>query len=151
MAPWVKKPHTTSQITNSGSYSCAWILSISRLTTIESRLTSVESRLTILESRVAGVDLRLTKLEDRVTTLEERVEARFYETKPIWERALAEIAELRDEVRQEFADVREEMRAGFQKIDERFEILEQKLDVLNEDVLTVRAKQRHLESRVSNT
>jgi archaellum component FlaC len=82
---------------------------------------------------------RLDSIDSRLTTLEQKVDARSYETKPIWERALKEIAE-----------TRAEMNAGFERMDARFEMLEQKLEILTDDVLTVRAKHKNLDGRVRN-
>lgn len=82
---------------------------------------------------------RLDSIDSRLNSLEQKADARSYETKPIWEQALKEIAE-----------TRVEMRAGFEKMDARFEMLEQKLEVLTDDVLTVRAKHKNLDARVRN-
>ena len=66
---------------------------------------------------------------------------RSFETKPIWERALAEIAATRAELAETRAELRAEMKDGFR-------MLGLKIEVLNEDSLTVRADQRQLERRV---
>ncbi len=47
-------------------------------------------------------------------------------------------------------ETRAELRIGFEKIDIHFEALEQKLEVLADDVLTVRARYKTLDSRVRN-
>ncbi len=80
---------------------------------------------------------RLDSIDSRLTVLEEKAEARAYDTKPIWERALREIVETRTE-----------MKASFEKMDNRLEALEQKLDVLGDDVLTVRGRYKNLDARV---
>lgn len=41
---------------------------------------------------------RLDSIDSRLTTLEQKVDARSYDTKPIWEQALKEIMETRAEV-----------------------------------------------------
>lgn len=94
---------------------------------------------------------QLDSINARLTALEQNAQARAYDTKPIWERALQEIVETRQEVaetRQEIAETRAEMRAGFEKMDVRFEALEQKIEVLADDVLTVRAKYKNIDSRL---
>ena len=75
-------------------------------------------------ARFDAIDARLEKLE-----------AKSYETKPIWERALAEVAE-----------TRLEMRNGFNEIEKRFEDFDVRLDrvesVVNatrSEMLTLRA------------
>ena len=68
----------------------------------------------------------MAALEGRVETLETQSEKRALETKPIWERALGEILEVKNAV----AD------------------LDRKLDVLSRDVIQVRADQLSLERRM---
>lgn len=81
----------------------------------------------------------------RLETLEKTVTERSFETKPIWERALAEIAATRAELKAELAEARAELRAemkdGFRKVS-------LKIELLNEDSLTLRADQRQLDRRV---
>jgi hypothetical protein len=63
----------------------------------------------------------LASIEQRLTSLEEQAERKALETKPIWERALAEIVELRQEMQEGFEDI------------------EGKISVLNQDVLKLRS------------
>ncbi|HEX8072524.1 MAG TPA: hypothetical protein VF546_21430 [Pyrinomonadaceae bacterium] len=86
---------------------------------------------------------RFDSLDARISTLERKVEERAVETKPIWERALTEIAETRTEMRQEFEQLHNETNTGLQKV-------EDKIDVLNENILDVRADHRDLKRRVEN-
>ena len=67
---------------------------------------------------------QLTSINSRLSSLEEQAERKALETKPIWERALAEIVELRQEMRDGFAGV------------------EDTISVLNDDVLKLRAQRR---------
>ncbi len=69
---------------------------------------------------------RFDALDARLQKLESEAERRALETKPIWERALAEIL------------------AVSQKLD----IVERKLNVLGQDMLTMRADQTRLEDRM---
>ncbi|MGH9945075.1 MAG: hypothetical protein ACRD9R_22220 [Pyrinomonadaceae bacterium] len=59
----------------------------------------------------------------------DRLEAKSYDTKPIWENALKEIAETRHEMH------------------ERFDDLTRKVDVLGKDMLQLRADQTRIEHR----
>src|SRR5207237_10633113 len=79
-------------------------------------------------ARFDAIDARLQNVETRL----ERLEAKSYDTKPVWERALAEILEVK----------------------ERLDTLEQlshqmvrKIDVLGKDMLTLRADQTGVENR----
>jgi len=75
----------------------------------------VFARFDALDSTLKDLDARLQKLE-----------AKSYDTKPIWERALAEIL------------------AVSQKLD----TVERKLNVLSQDMLTLRADQSRVEDRM---
>ena len=90
-----------------------------RFVAMEARGNAMESR---FEARFDAIDARLDGLDTRVQALE----ARALDTKPIWERALAEILLIKQGV----------------------EDLNRKIDVLNQDVLQVRADQRRVEKRM---
>lgn len=77
-------------------------------------------------ARFDGIDTRFDAVERRLGALETQAERRALETKPIWERALAEILE----VRESLANV------------------ERKLDVFSRDIVQVRADQTHAENRL---
>ena len=83
------------------------------------RFDAMDARFDALETRF---DARFDGLDTRVQALE----ARALDTKPIWERALAEILLVKQGV----------------------EDLNRKIDVLNQDVLQVRADQRRVEKRM---
>ncbi|MDQ3686921.1 MAG: hypothetical protein M3430_15200 [Acidobacteriota bacterium] len=81
---------------------------------ILARLDSIDARLDKVDARLDSMDARLEKLE-----------ARAYDTKPIWERALAEIIE----------------------VGKRIESLDRRFSVLADDVIHTRADVRRLENR----
>ncbi|MGZ8843172.1 MAG: hypothetical protein ACXW18_05885 [Pyrinomonadaceae bacterium] len=90
-----------------------------RLSTMETRF---EARFNAIEKRLDGIDIRLDGLDGRVKALE----AKALDTKPIWERALAEIFEVK---------------AGVEDLNRKF-------DVLTQDVMQVRADQRRVNKRM---
>ena len=69
---------------------------------------------------------RFDAVDARLENLETQAERRALETKPIWERALAEIVEVRESI----ANV------------------ERKIDVLSRDIVQVRADQTRVENRI---
>jgi tetrahydromethanopterin S-methyltransferase subunit G len=81
----------------------------------------VFARFDAMDARFDAVDVRLDRLDIRVHALESRA----LDTKPIWERALAEILTVR----------------------ERVENIERKFDVLTLDMMQLRGDQRRLEHR----
>jgi chaperonin cofactor prefoldin len=86
----------------------------------------VFARFDALDARMVRVESRLDDMNARLQKLESESERRSIETKPIWERALAEII------------------AVGQKVD----AVERKLNVLGLDMLTLRPDQTRLESRM---
>ncbi|HXI90802.1 MAG TPA: hypothetical protein VNO24_12360 [Blastocatellia bacterium] len=123
-----------------------------------------------LSSAVQSLSSDVHEVKARLEALEKTVTERSFETKPIWERALAEIAatraelaetrtelaetraelkaeiaetkaELRAEIAEAKAELRAEMKDGFRK-------LALKIELLNEDSLTLRADQKQLDRRV---
>src|SRR5438270_12332142 len=70
---------------------------------------------------------RFDSIDVRLEALESQAERRALETKPIWERALAEILELRRSL----------------------ENVERKIDVLSRDIVQVRADQSHADARLT--
>lgn len=95
-----------------------------RFDVIEKRFDAVDARFDAVDRRFDAVDARLDGLDGRVQALE----AKALDTKPIWERALAEILEVKKGV----------------------EDLNRKIDLLNQDVLQVRADQRRVEKRMDD-
>jgi archaellum component FlaC len=77
-------------------------------------------------ARFDAIDARLDTVDARLQALETQAERRALETKPIWERALSEILELKQ---------------GLYNV-------ERKLDVLSRDIVQVRADQVHVERRL---
>ncbi|MEJ7578014.1 MAG: hypothetical protein WKF74_13540 [Pyrinomonadaceae bacterium] len=71
----------------------------------------------------------------------EKLETRAYDTKPVWENALKEIADIRVEMREGFEKVHSEIETGSRRV-------ERKIDILNQNILNVRADQRELEERM---
>src|SRR5215213_5015428 len=89
---------------------------------------------------MARMESRLDDLSTRVERLEAESERRAVETKPIWERALTEIAS----VRKELASLSQKVDA----LDEKVHAIGRKMDVLASDMLELRADQRRLEVRM---
>ena len=93
----------------------------------------VFARFDALDARMARMESRLENVEGRLEKLESETERRAVETKPIWERALAEIMSVGEAVR---------------ALTEKVETVERKLNVLGLDMLTLRADQTRIESRM---
>jgi prefoldin subunit 5 len=86
----------------------------------------VFARFDALDARMARMESRLDDLTTRAERLEAESERRAVETKPLWERALAEIAAL----------------------SQKFDGLERKVDALQEEVAFISRKVDSIESKV---
>lgn len=90
-------------------------------------------------------------LSNRVAGLEQKVEERLYDTRPIWEKVQADIAQLQDgqqslaasqkRFEEKLEALHDEMRAGFRNLKRQFSIL-------NDTFLEVRADYKDLDARV---
>ena len=93
----------------------------------------VFARFDAVDAGLHHLNVRMESLETRVQRLEEESARRAVETKPIWERALAEIVSVGEKV---------------EALTERVYKVEQKLDVFWRDMLTLRSEQRKLENHM---
>jgi chromosome segregation ATPase len=105
-------------------------------------LQLILTRLDSMDKRLDSIDSNVHSLDARLTAVEEKVDRRMQETRPIWERALAEIAGLRAEMQEGFEKVHGELNHGLRRID-------RKVDILNHDIFEARADLRHLDERVT--
>jgi hypothetical protein len=76
---------------------------------------------------------RLDSIDARLQSLENQAEQRALETKPIWERALAEILEVKERL------------GALEQVSNQ---MVRKIDVLGRDMLTLRADQTQVENRL---
>ena len=97
-----------------------------RFDAIDARFGAVGSRFDAMESRFDAMEGRFEARFDGLDTRIEALEARALDTKPIWERALSEILQVKEGV----------------------EDIKRKIDVLSRDVVQVRADQLRVERRM---
>ena len=86
-------------------------------------------------------------MNTRLRILEEQSERRAMDTKPIWERALAEIREVKDEVR-EVKDELREVKEEVHEVKEKVSNLERKFEIVTLDMIQLRGDQRRLDNRM---
>jgi len=90
------------------------------------QLARILDEISGVRSDVAQLRGDVTELREEVGALDQKIDSRLKETRPVWESALAQLKELRDDMDKGFRDI------GY------------KMDVLARDVLQVRADQRDL-------
>ena len=108
------------------------------------RFDAVDERFERIEGRLVNVEIKLSKLEERQ-----------YDTKPIWEQALAAIAELSarlDSVNTRLDSMEAKFDVRFDKLetdmDDGFRRVARKMEVLNDSFLEMQAHQRYLDRRL---
>jgi chromosome segregation ATPase len=84
-------------------------------------------------ARFDAIDARLQAFDGGLQALESQAEQRALETKPIWERALAEILEVKERLN---------------SLEQLSSQVVRKVDVLSKDMLTLRADQTGIEDRL---
>ena len=89
-------------------------------------LANINQRLSGLEGRMDRLESRLDGLEVRLTSLEEKVEAKLYDTRPMWESVLA----------------------GIQIMSTRLEKMDAKFDVIGAQLLDMRTEVEMLKRRL---
>ena len=97
------------------------------------RFDALDERFDAVDERFDGVDRRLDNLDARVQKLEEGSERRAVATKPIWERALAEVLKVQQ---------------GLGEVKVVLKDLSKKIDVLSVDNVQMRATMRDHELRL---
>jgi chromosome segregation ATPase len=65
-----------------------------RFDSLDARQERIETRLEKIETRLEKMEARQDEMDGRLQVLEQKA----YDTKPIWERVIAEILELREDV-----------------------------------------------------
>jgi chromosome segregation ATPase len=93
---------------------------------IEARFSRLEEKVDAMERRFSRLEEKVDAMDTRLTTLEGKVDERLRETRPIWEAMQANIAYLKDAVKE----------------------IKRTLKVMHTDLLRVRAEQDDLEERV---
>jgi prefoldin subunit 5 len=110
-------------------------------------------------AQLGAINTRLDKMDARL----ERLEARDYDTKPIWENAFKEIADSRAEMREGF----EQINAKFEQVNARIDKVQggvdelrsetvlnlrkvaKQIDVMNGNLLNINAELRFMDDRIT--
>jgi predicted nucleic acid-binding Zn-ribbon protein len=89
---------------------------------------------------------QLGSLDSRLASLEKREEERDYDTKPIWNRVLTELSDLNTKVTDLDTKVTD-LDTKVTELDKHMGNFDRKLDIMNKELLQVKADQRGLEMR----
>ena len=93
----------------------------------------------------------LQNIDSRLQSLEQKVEERLHDTRPIWQKVGADIAQLQEGQRQLQEGQRqlvETIASGFGAVIKSIRDIYYKMDVLNQTMLSIQANHRDVDSRV---
>jgi hypothetical protein len=99
-----------------------------------------DDKLMLILTAVHALTFRVDKLEHRFDGFEDKVDERLYDTRPIWQKVVADIAHLQegqDVLRVDVSEIKKSMRDVYYGF-----------DVLNNTMLAVRADHRDIYERV---
>ena len=103
-------------------------------------LAQILSAVQDLGMRLGSLENRFGNLETRMDSLEKKVEERLHDTRPIWEKVQADIAQLQegqDSMRKDVREVRTELRD-----------MNRKLSIFNDNLVQIQADYRDIYDRV---
>ncbi len=118
---------------------------------ILSRLDSMDQRMNSMDQRLDSMDQRMDSMDQRIASLE----AKSYDTKPIWEQALAAIMELSQQVQRLEAEVAlmnqrlSGVESRLDKMEKNYRWLGNKVDLFNQELIEQRDVYRHFEERLT--
>ena len=104
-----------------------------KITLILTTVQNLDTRTTNLEKRFDNLEKRFDSLEKRFDSFEQRVEERLHDVRPIWQKVVADLAQVQEEVR----DIKISMRD-----------MARKMGVLNDTMIKIEADYRELNHRV---
>ncbi|HEX7226599.1 MAG TPA: hypothetical protein VF353_02395 [Candidatus Binatia bacterium] len=69
-------------------------LILTSIQSLEGRFEKLEIRVENIDARLQRLEAKVERLEQKVERLDEKVEQRLYDTRPIWHKVVADIAQL---------------------------------------------------------
>jgi chromosome segregation ATPase len=110
------------------------------LAQILSAVQDLGTKVGSLENRLGSLENRFGNLETRMDSLEKKVDERLHDTRPIWEKVQADIAQLhegQESMRKDVREVRTELRD-----------MNRKLSIFNDNLVQIQADYRDIYDRV---
>ena len=118
------------------------------------KLTQILSTLERLDTRVERLESTTERVDSRLSGLEQKAEERLYDTRPIWEKVSADIAELQagqqrlTEGQQRLETGQEFLRGESREIRTSLRDIFRRLSIFNDTLVTMQADYRDIYDRV---
>jgi len=87
------------------------------------KLTLIVTEVQRLNVKTDAMQERLSRVEKRLQDLDDKVEERLYDTRPIWEKLVTDVAHLQDG-QQRLEESHQRLEKSQQRCEERFEVLQ---------------------------
>jgi chromosome segregation ATPase len=110
-------------------------------------LAQILSAVQGLGTRLENLENRLGSLESRFDNLEKKVEERLYDTRPIWEKVLADIAQLQEGQRR-LEEGQESLRKDVRDVRTELRDMNRKFSIFNDNLVQIQADYRDIYDRV---
>jgi chromosome segregation ATPase len=110
-------------------------------------LAQILSAVQDLGKRLGSLEARLGNLETRMESLETKVELRLHDTRPIWEKVQADIAQLQAG-QQRLEEGQESMRKDVREVRTELRDMNRKLSIFNDNLVQIQADYRDIYDRV---
>jgi chromosome segregation ATPase len=111
-------------------------------------LAQILSAVRNLDTRVQSLDTKVQNMDARLGTLEQKMDERLLETRPIWEKVVADIERLQTNVAQLHEGqetLRREVNTGLRDINRKFSIFNDTLTQMQADYRDIYDRVRDLE------
>ena len=121
----------------------------SRIQALDRKVDALDHRVEALDNRVEALDNRVEALDHRVETLDKKVEERLYDTRPIWEQVVSNVAQLQ-EGQQRIEATLESSRNESRDSRTVLRDILRRMSIFNDTLVTIQADYRDIYDRVRN-
>ena len=105
---------------------------------------SADGKLTLILSIVQALETRVDNIDFRLNNVEQTLDERLYDTRPIWQKAVADIAQLQATV----DALQDTCNIGFGEIKKSLRDIYYRFDTLSGTMLAIQAQHRDVHERV---
>lgn len=104
-------------------------------------------KIALILTTVQNLEIRVDKLEQRFDGLERKVEERLYDTRPIWEKVVSDIAQLKQGQAQ-LQEGQNRLEGDVREIKVSVRDINRRMAVMNDTMLSIQADYRDIDNRV---
>ncbi len=106
--------------------------------------SSDSDKIALILTTVQNLDTRVSNIEQRFDVLEKKVDERLHDTRPIWEKVVADVAQLQEGQRR----LEELTSSGLREIKTSVRDINRRMTIMNDTLLAMQADYRDIDNRV---